>query len=181
MTKKSFPWNEFKPTILVVVKFLGIYLIGNLLYGFFITSYYPTADPVTSWVTHQTADILNLINPPVTAFTKPDKATVIIKDVKPIVGVFEGCNGLNVAIVFLSFVLSFGPYNKKLIWFIPVGLLVIHLSNIFRIGLLFFISRDYPHQLYFFHKYFLTAFIYGVVFVLLFIWLQINKNKTVEQ
>jgi hypothetical protein len=78
MTQKHFNWKEFKPTIFFVGKFLGIYLIGNLLYGFFITSYYPTADPVTSWVTHQTAAILNAIEPPVIAYAKSDKATVVI-------------------------------------------------------------------------------------------------------
>jgi exosortase family protein XrtF len=177
---KKFSWKEFKPTILFVVKFLGIYLIGNLLYGLFITSFHPAPDPVTDWVTHQTASILNLIDPPVFSYAKTDKPMVIIKHLKPIVGVFEGCNGLNVVIVFLAFLLAFGPLNNKLIWFIPLGILIIHLSNLFRIGLLFFVSRDYPHQLYFFHKYLLTAFIYGVVFVLWFVWLRMNKLKAVE-
>jgi exosortase family protein XrtF len=180
MTEKSFQWKEFRPTILFVVKFLGMYLVGNLLYGLFITSYSPTADPVTSWVTHQTAYILNLIDPPVVAYAKASKATVIIENVKPIVGVYEGCNGVNVVIVFLSFVFAFGPLHKKLLWFVPAGILVIHLANLFRIGLLFFISRDYPHQLYFFHKYFLTAFIYAVVFILWFVWLRFNKRNSVE-
>lgn len=179
--KKQFPWQEFKPTILFVVKFLGIYLIGNILYGFYITSYYPTADPATEWVTKQTAGILNQIDPPVVAYKKANKAMVIIKQVKPIVGVFEGCNGLNVVIVFLAFVIAFGPMHKSMIWFLPLGILIIHLTNIFRIGALFFISRDYPHQLYFFHKYFLTAFMYGVVFILWFVWLRLHKKKTVEQ
>lgn len=178
--KKEFPWQEFKPTILFVVKFLGIYLIGNILYGFYITSYYPTADPATEWVTHQTAGILNKIDPPVVAYKKVNKAMVIIKQAKPIVGVFEGCNGINVVIVFLAFVIAFGPVHKYMLWFLPLGILIIHLTNLFRIGVLFFISRDYPHHLYFFHKYFLTAFIYGVVFILWFVWLRLHKKETVE-
>jgi exosortase family protein XrtF len=180
MSDKKFSLKEFKPAILFVAKFLAFYLIGNLLYGFFITAYEPKADPATEWVTHQTATILNILDAPVVSYAKSNKPMVIIKHIKPVIGVFEGCNGLNVIIVFLSFVLAFGPLNKKLIWFIPAGLLLIHVSNLFRIGLLFFISKDYPHHLYFFHKYFLTAFIYGVVFALWFVWLRINKRHGVE-
>jgi exosortase family protein XrtF len=177
---KNFPWKEFKPTVFFVTRFLGIYLIGNLLYGLFITSFNPAPDPVTKAVTYQTAAILNTIESPVTAYAKVDKPMVVIKHLKPIVGVFEGCNGLNVVIVFLAFLFAFGPRNKKLLWFVPLGILAIHVTNIFRIGLLFFVSKDYPKQLYFFHKYLLTAFIYGIVFILWFVWLRINKKKTNE-
>jgi exosortase family protein XrtF len=180
MSNKEFSIKEFKPAIFFVVKFLALYLIGNLLYGFFITAYEPVADPVTEWVTHQTAAILNLFDAPVVSYAKSDKPTVIIKHIKPVLGVFEGCNGVNVMIVFLSFVLAFGPMNKKLAWFLPAGLLLIHISNLFRISLLFFVSIDYPQQLYFFHKYFLTAFMYGVVFALWFFWLRINKRHAIE-
>jgi exosortase family protein XrtF len=180
MSNKEFSLKEFRPAILFVVKFLALYLIGNLLYGFCITAYEPVADPITEWVTRQTASILNIFDAPVIAYSKSDKPMVIIKHIRPVIGVFEGCNGVNVMIVFLSFVLAFGPLNKKLTWFIPTGLLLIHICNLFRIGLLFFISKGYPQQLYFFHKYFLTAFMYGVVFALWFAWLRINKRHAVE-
>jgi exosortase family protein XrtF len=171
-----FRWKDFKPAIFFVGKFVAVYLIGNILYGFYITAYYPKADPLTIFVTEETTHILNLMDAPVVSYPSDDRPAVVIKQVKPVVSVFEGCNGLNVVIVFLAFMLAFGQMNKHLIWFIPVGIIVIHLTNLSRIGILFFVSRDYPDKLYFFHKYLLTAFVYGAVFLMWLGWIRLNKR-----
>jgi exosortase family protein XrtF len=170
-------WKEFKPAIFFILKFLGVYMVGNIFYGIFITHFEPHPDPITVWVTQQVADILNLISPPVTALAHPSKPTVWVLQKVAIISVFEGCNGLNVLVVFFAFVFAFGPVSRKLIWFLPLGIVLIHVSNLFRIGLLFFVSRNFPHHLYFLHKYFFTAFIYAVVFALWFYWIQISKRK----
>src|SRR5688572_21390889 len=57
---KSFSVKEFLPTILFLVKFVGIYLVGNFLYGLYVTAYEPTPDPATQWVTDQTAVVLTV-------------------------------------------------------------------------------------------------------------------------
>ena len=36
---KTLPLKEFKPTILFLVKFIGIYIVANLLYGIYVTAY----------------------------------------------------------------------------------------------------------------------------------------------
>jgi exosortase family protein XrtF len=162
--------KDFKPTVIFLIKFFALYLVGNLVYGAWITSYYPRPDPVTTLVTVQSSDILNVFGWETKAYehvTKP--TTYIATPERGIVSVYEGCNGLNVVIVFLSFLLAFGPYNRKLLWFIPLGLLVIHLSNLARIVLLSVVTVHLPDFLYFTHKYFFTAFIYLFVF-LLWIW-----------
>jgi len=170
-------FKEFKPAIFFILKFLGVYLVGSVFYGFFITHYEPRPDPVTVWVTEQVSGILNRIDPPVTTFIDMVKPTVKVMQKVSVLSVFEGCNGLNVVIVFLAFLVAYGPLNKKLLWFIPLGILMIHISNLFRIGILFFVSKNYPHQLYFLHKYFFTAFIYVVVFALWFWWVRIAQRK----
>jgi hypothetical protein len=55
---KNFSIKEFAPTILFLVKFVGIYLVGNFLYGLYVTHYEPGPDLVTHWVTAQTAAVL---------------------------------------------------------------------------------------------------------------------------
>ena len=109
----------------------------------------------------------------------PIKATTYIGwNGKGIVSVYEGCNGLNVAIVFLAFLLAFGPYEKKLVWYAVLGLLILHLSNLLRIVLLFVVSIQMPHFLYFTHKYLFTAFIYFFVFLLWLGWVaKLTKSK----
>jgi exosortase family protein XrtF len=166
-------WREFRPTILFLLKFLGLYLIGNLVYGIYITSYEPRPDPITQWVTDQTAEIVSLLGwSSETVNYKHTPTVSIVHEGKSIVSVYEGCNGVNVMIIFLVFLISFGPWSKKMYWFVPLGLVIIHLVNLLRIGLLFFVSIQFPRHLYFMHKYFFTAFIYRVVLVLWFWWVK---------
>ncbi len=73
-------------------------------------------------------------------------------------------------IIYLSFLLAFGPYTKNMAWFAPAGVLAIHIANLARIVLLFWVTLYHPHYLYFLHKYLFTAIIYVAVFVLWIIW-----------
>lgn len=171
--------QEFKPTILFLVKFFGIYIIGSLLYGWYVTAYHPRPDPMTSWVTEQSAVVLNLFGLEVTTFDNQVKPTTYIASAtKNIVSVYEGCNGLNVVVVFLAFLFAFGPYTKTMMWFVPLGLLVIHISNITRIVLLVLIAMQMKSYYYFTHKYLFTAFIYLFVFLLWIWWvMRLAKQK----
>jgi exosortase family protein XrtF len=175
--------KEFKPTILFLVKFLAIYLIGNLIYGWWITSWHPMPDPMTIWVTEQSAWVLNVFGMDATTINQMDKPTTfIVYNKLPIVSVYEGCNGLNMGIVYLAFLLAFGPYKRTLAWFAPLGLLVIHVANLARIVMLFLVSIHMPDAFYFTHKYLFTAFIYLFVFLLWMWWvLKLAKPDSHEQ
>lgn len=171
--------REFRPAILFLAKFIGIYLAGNLLYGWYITSWYPSPDPVTSWVTHQSAGILDLFGWETSTYNHAVKPTTYIAhNQQPIISVYEGCNGLNVVVVFLAFLFAFGPISKSMFWFVPLGIIVIHLSNLARIILLFLVSVKLPGFLYFTHKYLFTAFIFFFVFLFWFWWVaKLSKSR----
>lgn len=96
--------------------------------------------------------------------------TIILNGDTSILSVYEGCNGVNSAIVFLAFLFAFGPYTKTLLWFASLGVVFVHLANLLRIVLLFFVAVYLPHYLYFSHKYLFTAFIYLVVFAMWIWW-----------
>jgi len=169
---------DFKPTIFFLLRFLGLYLVGNLMYGFYVTHYEPGPDPLTYSVTEQTAYFLDLLGWPNEVLPQLVLPTVTIMYHRvAVVSVYEGCNGLNVMIIFAAFLFAFGPINKSMTWFILVGLIIIHLSNLLRIGLLFLVALYRPHYLYFSHKYFFTAFIYGFVFILWMIWVRYFSKK----
>jgi exosortase family protein XrtF len=171
-------WKEFKPTIFFLLKFLGLYLAGNIVYGLFVTAYEPQADPVTRWVTDHTVAVLNTLGWSGEAVDHPSKATVaIVYESRAIVSVYEGCNGINVMVIFVSFLFSFGPVGKKMLWFMPLGLIIIHISNLARIALLFLVSLKMPDYLYFSHKYLFTAFIYAVVLLLWVLWVKYTSVK----
>lgn len=170
-------WRQFRPTIVFISVFLTVYLLLNVGYGLYITSFHPRVDPVTEWVTHQTSGVLTFLGWENRTQNHPTKPTTFISyQGKGVVSIYEGCNGLNVVIVFIAFLAGFGPYSKKLIWFVPLGVALIHIGNLARIGLLFWVSLRMPDYLYFTHKYLFTAFLYAWVMLLWGAWLYITKK-----
>jgi exosortase family protein XrtF len=175
---KTISFEEFKPSIFFLLKFLGLYVIGNIVYGFFVHAWYPGVDPVTAWVTDQTSYLLTVGGWNTQVAEQSTKAIAnILFEGRAILAVFEGCNGVNVMIIYVAFLLAFGPYTKQLVWFIPLGLMVVHAFNLGRIFLLFFVSIQMPKFLYFTHKYFFTAILYIVVFAMWVVWIRISKHR----
>lgn len=166
-------WKEFRPTIFFLIRFLAVYLSGSVLYGFYVTGYDPTPDPVTHFVTVQTAWVLDALGTECVANDNPAKATVwLMQGGRVVVSVYEGCNGINVMVIFVSFLIAFGPWKRQLMIFILVGILVIHLANLVRIGVLFQVAIKLPAYFYFSHKYLFTASLYVLVLLMWMIWLQ---------
>jgi exosortase family protein XrtF len=165
-------WKQFKPSILFVLKFVGLYILLNLLYAAYLYVYNDQADPMTLLVTEQTAAIIDLYESGIdTRANENGRSWYVTKDGSPVLSVYEGCNGLNMMIIFVVFLFAYSTWHKKFIWFIPLGLVMIHLFNLLRIVLLFHVTIDYPKALYFSHKYAFTAFIFLAVFILWYLWI----------
>jgi len=80
------------------------------------------------------------------------------------------CNGLELFALFTGFVIAYpGKLSNKL-WFIPAGLLSIHLLNILRVIGLALLSYHAPEKLEFNHTYTFTFIVYSYVFFLWIIW-----------
>jgi exosortase family protein XrtF len=177
--------SDFKPSLIFLGKFLAIYVLGNVLYGIYITSWQPDPDPVTRAVTQQSSWCLNMAGESTVIREHTERASIaIVKDDDPVISVFEGCNGLNVMIIFVAFVVAFGGSRKAMLWFIPAGLLIIHLVNLLRVDLLYVTALHFESYFYYVHKYFFTAILYVIVFILWAIWvLRFNKkikNQRIE-
>jgi exosortase family protein XrtF len=87
-------------------------------------------------------------------------------------GVWIGdpCNGIILFALFLVFMIAYpGPWKKKL-WYIPLGLVIIHLVNIIRIIALTIIVTIDINWLEFNHNYTFYIFVYGAVFALWYYW-----------
>jgi len=168
--------SKHKSALFFLTKFLVLYIILNVIYGVLIQKVYPRPDYFTEVATIHTSKFLNLLgfeNSTESSVTKPN---VLIKSSEEgeVLSVYEGCNGVNVLIIFLAFLFAF-KIDRRLFWFIPLGSVIIHLLNIFRISVLYFVSIELPQYLYFSHKYLLTAFIFMVIFVLWYWWVRILK------
>lgn len=175
-------WKEFRPSILFLMKFLGIYLAANVLYGLFIESYKPWPDPITETVSNHTCLVLNTVGYSTAIAPHPTLPSVIIRNYgNSVISVYEGCNSINVMIVFLAFMLAFGPFSKRKILFMGLGLVIIYLINLARVTFLFWVAESMPDYLYFVHKYVFTAMIYMVVLVMWYLWIfRINEKPVVS-
>ncbi len=163
--------SEFKPALYFLGKFLVLYFVGNLVYGFVIESYGSRPDGVTGMVTRQTSAFLNLAGYDTSTGMHATRPNVLLYEGdKAVLSVFEGCNGINVMIVFVAFLFAFGGDRKRLLLFLAAGILILHLANILRVSLLFLLARSDSDQFYYYHKYFFTATLYLFVFALWYVW-----------
>jgi exosortase family protein XrtF len=174
--------KEFRPAFWFLAKFLLIYFVGNVVYGVFIEAFGDHPDPATRWVTFQTVALLKVSGYDCTAQESVASPTVLMMEDKDLIlRVYEGCNGINVMIVFVAFLFAFQGPPRTLAWFLPLGLIVIHVANLFRIGLLYHTAIHHQQFFYYFHKYFFTAILYLIVFALWAFWVfKINDKVTVR-
>lgn len=174
--------KEFKPALVFLGKFLVLYFVGNILYGLYVEAYDQEPDGITGLVTAQTSGLLNASGHETAYWDAPGMPKIALSEAGGVVlYVFEGCNGVNVMIVFAAFLFAFGGPAKAMAIFLPLGLIVIHLFNLLRISLLFSLALNYATQFYYYHKYFFTATLYLVVFGLWALWvIRFNEKRNIK-
>jgi len=168
---------KHKAVLLFVLKFSIIYLIGNTMYGLWIETYANVPDPITILISNHTSIILRLFNSDLLVQSSNIEPKVhFISNNDVIISVFEGCNGINVSIVFIAFVIAYGGKLLRTIWFIAIGLIGIYFINLLRIALLFYVAKHLPDLMYYTHKYIFTGIIYLFIFTLWYLWIKLNEK-----
>ena len=171
--------REFRPTILFLLKFGLIFGLGSMLYSTWVNGYNkqdpPSVDPATELVGQQTYKVIRGLGYPVHLWHPISGKTVGIylegfEDDS--IGVFEGCNGVNIMILFMAFVVAFGGKWQRMLWFIPSGVVAIHLFNLLRLASLTIMASLSQSFFHFFHKYAFTGVIYLFVLLLWVLWVK---------
>lgn len=80
------------------------------------------------------------------------------------------CDGVALFALFAIFVMAYPGDWKRKIWFIPIGIGVIHIANYIRVMGLMLIQRYTPEALDFNHHYTFTVFVYAIIFGLWYLW-----------
>ncbi len=93
----------------------------------------------------------------------------------------RSCSGLKQIMQFVILMMVFpGPWKRKL-WFIPLGVFIVHLTNLFRIIGLSVVLVTTPDNWQLSHDYIFRPFFYVVIFFLWVWWVdKISKRKRVE-
>ena len=82
----------------------------------------------------------------------------------------EGCSGVKqITQVLMLLLLYPGPWKHKA-WFIPVGMLILHFTNVFRITILGLAMNLNLPGIHFIHSQILRVFFYVVIFGLWLLW-----------
>tara|TARA_X000000950_G_scaffold231134_1_gene279588 strand:- start:848 stop:1408 length:561 start_codon:yes stop_codon:yes gene_type:complete len=95
----------------------------------------------------------------------------------------EPCNGIKIFGLFTIFIIAFdGSFNNKL-WYIPLGILILHFLNIIRISVLTYISAVNPFILDFNHNITFQLIIYTAMLGMWYLWIlkfssfKLNEKK----
>jgi len=92
----------------------------------------------------------------------------------PFVRVGASCNGLELLILFTIFIIAYPGKKKHKAIFIFLGLLGIHILNIFRnYWLALFVLHQEMDMFDLFHRYIFIFMVYGAIFLLWMLW--VNK------
>ena len=101
-----------------------------------------------------------------------DKTMYMYFSNKSIMYINESCSGLKQMFQFTILMLLFpGPWKKKL-WFIPLGILVMHLTNVFRVFGLAVVMNNWPQYWAFNHDYVFRPLFYVVIFLMWVYWVE---------
>jgi exosortase family protein XrtF len=167
----------YKPFLLFLGKFLLTYLLLTFIYQSYLSQFDVTkleTDGFTQLVAKQTKDLMLLFNYDASIVPNTKEPAInLFYNQRFMARIIEGCNGLSVIILFVSFVVAFSGKIKATILYIIGGSLLIHILNVVRIALLSVLMYYFPKQEHILHGVFFPLFIYGVVFLLWIIW--VNK------
>ncbi|WP_281297325.1 exosortase family protein XrtF [Flavobacterium limnophilum] len=168
---------RYKPFLLFLGKFLLTYLVLTFVYESYLNQFDAgkfEVDRFTQLVAKQTKNTMLFFNCDANiAPNTKEPAINLFYNHKHMARIIEGCNGLSVIILFISFVVAFSGKTRATILFIVGGSLMIHVLNVFRIGLLSILLYYFPSSEHVLHGVLFPLFIYGVVFLLWIIW--VNK------
>jgi exosortase/archaeosortase family protein len=89
----------------------------------------------------------------------------------------QSCSGLKQILQYLLLMLIFpGPWKHKA-WFIPMGIVIVHLTNLFRIAGLAVVTITIPQHWDFAHDNVFRPFFYVVIFMLWVWWVEVFRAK----
>lgn len=172
-------FNDFKPVLKILLRFIIIYVVLVFAYQFYLNQYHSSGlDPVSIWVADQSTFLQNLLGYP--SQMVPGKAeqetSWFYVNSRFVSRMVEGCNAISVMILFLAFIFAF-YHGIKTFVFVGFGLFFLHFINVLRIAGLNIVLIELPKYSKIGHDYFFPAIIYGSVVLLWLIWIKFFALK----
>ncbi|MBS1578863.1 MAG: archaeosortase/exosortase family protein [Bacteroidetes bacterium] len=182
-------WVEIPAEVQTFLKkVLAIFIVWKLLYTFIL---FPLKTPdtqlrnATSWGTIQ----LLKLKFPQSIILKENKVStdkltgeetnsdIILKDNRKIIGIADACNGLELYVLYIAFLLCFSAKWTKIITYVLVGSAVIYVGNILRCYFISLMNIDRFNLIEVAHHYVFKLVMYAVIFSLWVLFLKTKKQK----
>lgn len=170
-----------------------IFLIWKLLYHIWLQPMQWPDRPLVNAIANHTCSGMNLFYADKTYSYKTISTThglrenkstlyagskaLIRKNDKPVLSIVPNCNGLELMILFAGFIIAFPGQWKTKLWFIPVGMVAIHLVNVLRSMALTQIAAGQNMAFFdFAHHYLFSLTIYLFIFLLWTMYIRYFSN-----
>jgi exosortase family protein XrtF len=155
----------------------GLYIVPYLLYQFIVKRYTLYDQKFISSIIHSTDFLLKTIGYKTFLSLSDRDLQVIGIDGSNGVWVGSNCNAITLFTLFSVFVVAYPGHQKSKLWFIPLGIVAIHILNLLRVVALALIAYYYPQALNFNHTYTFTFLVYAFIFLLWMVWIQKFSNR----
>lgn len=166
---------QYRPFLLFLASFFGSYIVLTFLYQVFLNGFGENEiDTITRFVSGNTENVLSWFYESVRFEELSYEPSFVVNLFgQSVIRIVEGCNGISVIILFVSFIVAFSGSLKNTLLFIFGGSLIIYVLNVLRIAVLTVLLYSFPEYIHLLHGVLFPLIIYGVVFVLWIIW--VNK------
>ena len=154
-----------------------LYLVWYLLYEFIVKPSTLIDEKLISLIVANAAFLLKLLGFTVYQSVEDSNMQLVGVDGAHPVWIGSPCNALTLFMFFALFVIAFPGSIKKKFWFIPLGIIIIHTTNVLRVMGLAMINYYAPQYLTFNHTYTFTILVYGIIFCLWMWWVNTSLKE----
>lgn len=173
-------FDDFKPVLKILLRFLVIYLMLLGGYQLYLNDFEVQGlDPISRKIADNVVVVQNFLGYPSGLYDMVKEKSVYfyISGQYP-TKMVEGCNAVSIMILFLSFIFAFYKGWKTFV-FSVIGLAILYILNVLRIAGLnvIYVENDAWGDAA--HDYAFPAIIYGGVVILWLVWIKfyVLKNE----
>jgi len=164
-------YRRARPTLLFLAKAVAIYGVWYVLYDLWLLPDGRLDAWISRSVVHVGAFGLDLVG-----FDAMTNARTLTLPGTAGIRVVDGCNGIGSIGLFVGFVVAFPGRAWRRAWFVPLGILVIYLSNVGRVTGLLLLQNYWDAGFGAAHSVGAPMFFYTVIFGLWVLWVNYGGN-----
>ena len=154
-----------------------LYLAWYLLYNLIIEPYTRIDEKLISLIISNAVFVLKFLGFSVYQSVEDKNMQLIGIDGGHPIWIGSPCNALTLFMFFALFVIAFPGSIKRKLWFIPLGVIIIHVANVLRVVALTTINLYAPQYIEFNHTYTFTILVYSIIFLLWMWWVNSSLKE----